>query len=139
MINSTCFLDGSQGSFDNLFATLIKLSNFSGHKINFLNLMLFGLVLKSKGVSNLFQISVSLGKLKQIEGVLNCWHTRNHSLSSNICVIKTLLLPQLLYLFSVLSIKIPKYVLELDKMFYKFIWNGGNDIFILKTGVKKVY
>ena len=68
-------------------------------------------------------------KLKQIEGVLNCWYTRNLSLISNICVIKTLLLPQLLYLFSVLCIEIPKYVLELDKMFmfYKFIWNGGND------------
>ena len=33
--DSTCFLDGSQGSFDNLFATLIKFSNFSGHKIIF--------------------------------------------------------------------------------------------------------
>ena len=66
-------------------------------------------------------------KLKQIEGILNFWHTRNLSLISNICVIKTLLLPQLPYLFSVLCIKIPKYVLELDKMFYQFIWNGGND------------
>ena len=46
-------------------------------------------------------------KLKQIDGVLNCWHTRNLSLISNICVIKTLLLPQLLYLFSVRCIKIP--------------------------------
>ena len=33
--DSTCFLDGSQGSFDNLFATLIKFSNFSGHRIIF--------------------------------------------------------------------------------------------------------
>ena len=49
-------------------------------------------------------------------------------------MIKALLLPQLLYLFSVLCIKIPKYFFkELDKMFYKFIWNGGND------RVKRVY
>ena len=41
-------------------------------------------------------------------------------------------LPQLLYLFSVLCIKIPKcFFKELDKMFYKFIWNGGN----VKTGL----
>ena len=34
--DSTCFFfDGSQGSFDNPFATLIKLSYFSGHKIIF--------------------------------------------------------------------------------------------------------
>ena len=46
-------------------------------------------------------------KLKQIEGTLNCWRSRNLSLVGKICVIKTLLWPQLLYLFSVLSIKIP--------------------------------
>jgi len=67
-------------------------------------------------------------KLKQIEGILNCWRTRNLSLIGKICVIKTLLLPQLLYLFSVLCIKIPKYFFKkLEKMFFKFIWNGGND------------
>ena len=33
--DSTCVLDGSQGSFDNLFATWITFSNFSGHKIIF--------------------------------------------------------------------------------------------------------
>ena len=152
--DSTCFLDGSQGSFDNLFGTLIKFSNFSGHKIIFfLNLMLFGLVLKrglktfpfsdqgltwkinhfktlgihfSLKIGSMFDLNYKT-KLKKIDGVLNCWHTRNFSLISNICVIKTLLLPQLLYLFSVWCIKIPKSVLKLDKMFYKFIWNGGND------------
>ena len=63
-------------------------------------------------------------KLKQIEGVLNCWYTQNLSLISIICVIKTLLLPQLLYLFIFsLGIEIRKYVLELDKMFmfYKYL------------------
>ena len=49
-------------------------------------------------------------KLKQIEGVLNWWHTRNLSLICKICVIKTFLLPQ--YLFSLLCIKIPKYFLK---------------------------
>ena len=67
-------------------------------------------------------------KLKQIEGTLNCWRTRHLSLIGKICVIKTLLLPQLLYLFSVLSIKIPNYFFkQLNKLFFKFIWNGGND------------
>ena len=67
-------------------------------------------------------------KLNQIESLLNCWRARNLSLIGKICVIKTLLLPQLLYLFSVLCIKIPKkFFNDLDKMFYRFIWNGGRD------------
>ena len=57
-------------------------------------------------------------KLKQIQGILNCWRARNLSMIGKICVIKTLLLPQLLYLFTVLCIRIPKhYFKELDKMF----------------------
>ena len=126
---------------------------FLAIKLFFLNLMLLGLVLKrvlktfpfsdqgltrkinhfktlgihfSLKIGSMFDLNYKT-KLKQIDGVLNCWHTWNLSLISNICVIKTLLLPQLLYLFSVRCIKIPKSVLELDKMFYKFIWNGGND------------
>jgi hypothetical protein len=43
-------------------------------------------------------------------------------------VIKSLLLPQLLYLFSVLCIPIPKiFFKKLNTLFFKFIWNGGND------------
>ena len=45
-----------------------------------------------------------------------------------VTVIKSLLLPQLLYLFSVLCINIPKtFFKKLNYLFYKFIWNGGND------------
>ena len=38
-------------------------------------------------------------KLKQIEVILNIWRARNLSLIDKICVIKSLLLPQLIYLF----------------------------------------
>jgi hypothetical protein len=45
-----------------------------------------------------------------------------------VTVIKSLLLPQLIYLFSVLCTNIPKtFFKKLDHLFYKFIWNGGND------------
>ncbi len=67
-------------------------------------------------------------KLKQIEGTLNCWRTRSLSLIGKNFVIKTLMLPQLIFLFSVLSFKIPKaFFNQLNKLFFKFIWNGGND------------
>ena len=97
--------------------------------------MLFGLVLKrglktfpfsDQGKTLGIHFSLKIGsmfdlnfktKLKQIEGVLNCWHTRNLSVISNICVIKTLLLPQLLYLFSVRCIKIPNLFWSLIKCF----------------------
>ena len=43
-------------------------------------------------------------------------------------MIKSLLLPQLLYLFSVLCIPIPKtFFKKLNTLFFKFIWKGGND------------
>ena len=67
-------------------------------------------------------------RLKRMQQTLNCWRMRNLSLIGKICVLKSLVLPQLLYLFSVLSIKLPqKFFNELNSMFFKFIWNGGKD------------
>ena len=67
-------------------------------------------------------------KLTNIEQILACWRSRNLSLIGKITVIKTLLLPQLLYLFSVLCIPIPKaFFRKLSTVLFKFIWNGGND------------
>ena len=158
--DSTCFIDGSQESFDNLFGTLNKFAQCSGCKINLskseaiwigakkgtLNFPYSnqGLTWKTTDFKTLgIHFSLKTGsmfhlnykpKLKQIDSILNCWRARNLSLIGKICVIKTLLLPQLLYLFSVLCIKIPKYFFkEIDKMFYKFIWNGGKD------RVKRIY
>ena len=53
------------------------------------------------------------GKLKQNEQILNCWRARNLTLLGKICVVKSLLLPQVLYLFSALCIKIPKSFLNI--------------------------
>ena len=67
-------------------------------------------------------------KLHQIEQTLNCWWCRSLSLLGKVTVIKSLLLPQLLYLFSVLCISIPKiFFKKLNGLFFKFVWNGGND------------
>ena len=62
-----------------------------------------------------------------MQQILNCWRSKN-SLIGKITVIKSLLLPQPLYLFSVLCIPIPKsFFKKLNTLFLKFIWNGGND------------
>ena len=62
-------------------------------------------------------------KLKSIENTLNCWRARNLSLVGKICVIKTLLLPQLLYFFSVLCIKLP------NKFFRQFMCNDYSNLY----------
>ena len=152
--DSVCFLDGSHDSFVHLFDTFDKFARCSGCKINLLKSEAIwigckkgssecpfsnrGLIWKqnqfkslgihfSINVKDIFDLNYKV-KLKQIEGTLNCWRTRNLSLVGKICVIKTLLLPQLIFLFSVLSIKIPKLFFDqLNKLFFKFIWSGGND------------
>ena len=137
-----------------LFENLDKFSNCSGCKINLKKseaiwigarrgslhfpMLDKGLVWKTNNFKTLgihfslnsnsmFDLKYKV-KLKQIEGTLNCWRSRNLTIMGKICVIKTLFLPQLLFLFSVLSIKIPNsFFKQLEKLFCKFIWNGGND------------
>ena len=148
------FLDGSQESFTQLFETLNVFSKFSGCKLN-LNTTEAVWIGSKRGCldfpacgegiswktnhSKTLGISLSLNinsifdlnykvKLKQIEQTINCWRMRNLSLIGKICVIKTLVLPQLLYLFSVLCMKIPpSFFKDLNRIFYRFIWNGGRD------------
>ena len=158
--DTTCFLDGSDESFQNLFSTLDTFGICSSCKINlsksdaiwigskrgtnyfpysdkglFWNTSTF----KTLGIvfhldtKYMFDLNYKV-KLKQIKQTLNCWRARNLSLVGKICVIKTLLLPQLLYQFSVLCIKTLKTFFDsLNKLFFKFIWNGGNDRVKRKT------
>ena len=60
--DSACFLDGSQDSFDNLFATLDKFANCSGCKINLSKSEAIWIGAKRDLLIVLFQIRVSLGK-----------------------------------------------------------------------------
>ena len=152
--DSVCFLDGSDNSFSQLFETLDNFGKYSGCKIN-LNKTEAVWIGSKKGcqdvpyniqgiswkTSNFKCLGVNFSldlrllyclnykeRLKKIEQTINCWRMRNLSLIGKICVIKTLVLPQLIYLFSVLCIKIPRlFYTKLNGMFYSFIWNGGRD------------
>ena len=132
--DSTFFLNGSPNSFTHLFDTLKKFSDSSGCKINLSKLEALWIgaskgslcfPFSDKGLSWNMDRFITLGinfslnlksmfdlnykvKLKQMEGTLNCWRSRNLSIIGKACVIKSLLLPQLLFLFSVVCIKIPK-------------------------------
>ena len=82
----------------------------------------------SLNLNTLFDLNFKT-KLHQIEQTLNCWRARGLSLIGKICVIKSLMLPQLLYLFSVLCIKIPEsFFKTLNKLFFHFNLSGGKDI-----------
>ena len=146
--DSTCFIDGSENSFQSLFDTIDFFSESSGCKLNISKseaiwieshpfsengLKWNKLTFKTLGINfslntkQLYHLNHKV-KLKSIESILNCWRARNLSLVGKVCVIKTLLLPQLLYFFSVLCIKIPKsFFKQLNTLLFKFIWNGGND------------
>ena len=152
--DTTCILQGDLGSFRELFSILDKFASFSGCKINlskseaihigslkgtdFCPFEEAGLrwrtnTFKTLGINfslninSLYELNF-IPQLHQIEQTLNCWMHRNLSLLGKVTVIKSLLLPQLLYLFSVLCINIPKiFFKKLNHLFFKFIWNGGND------------
>ena len=152
--DTTCFLNGDSESITNLFNTLDSFSKFSGCKVNILKsegiwlgslkgsqekpYAQKGLVWKQSTFSCLgIQFSLDLnrlfdlnfnGRLCKIEQLLNCWRSRWLSLIGKVTVIKTLVVPQLLFLFMTLCINIPeKFYKKLETLFFKFIWSGGND------------
>ena len=63
------------------------------------------------------------GRLNKMETLLNIWRTRNLSLKGKITIMKTLILPQIQFLFSM--IYIPQDVLEtIDKMLFNYLWDN---------------
>lgn len=153
--DSVCFLDGSVTSFFVLFEFLDKFGKYSGCKINFNKTEAVWIGSKkgcpyvphvrqkiisvknsefkclgvnfSLNTNLIFEMNYKV-KLKRIEQTINCWRMRNLSLIGKVCVIKSLVLPQLIYLFSVLCIRIPpSFFKELNRIFFKFIWSGGRD------------
>ena len=116
---------GSDASFRSLFNTIDKFTESSGCKLNIskseaiwigssqgsqshpfsdTGLKWNKTTFKTLGihfslnVNQLYDLNHKI-KLISIENTLNCWRARNLSLVGKICVIKTLLLPQLLYFF----------------------------------------
>ena len=131
------FLQGDLGSFQALFSVLDKFASFSGCKINLSKSEAIHIgSLKGTGfcpfeedglrwrtnsfktlginfslnINSLYELNF-IPKLRHIEQTLNWWRHRNLSLLDKVTVIKSLLLHQLLYLFSVLCIHVPIFFL----------------------------
>ena len=65
-------------------------------------------------------------KLEKVKEILNCWKYRRLTLFGKITVRKSLVVSQLVYLFSPLRSN-NKILHEINDLFYSFLWNGKSD------------
>jgi len=61
--------------------------------------------------------------LDKIKKLLNLWSSRGLSLSGKVTVIKSLVIPKFVYMRSLMSVA-DDFVKELNRLIYKFLWNG---------------
>ena len=76
--------------------------------------------------------------LIKIKNLLNQWSKRKLSLSGRITVIKSLAISKFVHLFISLPAPPLDLIKELDKLFYKFLWNSGPDRIKRKIIVKNI-
>jgi hypothetical protein len=64
-------------------------------------------------------------RILDVQNVLNIWFSRNLSLKGKVTILKSLILPKLLYVASVLPVPID-IMTVVDNMIIKFFWNNGS-------------
>ena len=70
--------------------------------------------------------------LDKIKKLLNLWSCRGLSLYGKVTVIKTLVIPKFVYICSLLPVA-DEFVKELNRLVYKFLWNGPDKTIRLST------
>ena len=65
-------------------------------------------------------------KLEKVQNILSCWKLRRQTLIGKITVLKSLVASQLIYILTPLCTNV-HIIKEVNKLFYKFIWNGKGD------------
>ena len=65
-------------------------------------------------------------KLTKVSNSLGCWELRRLSLLGKITVLKSLIVSQLVYIFSPLP-KNQRVLEEINTLFFNFLWNGNRD------------
>ena len=63
-------------------------------------------------------------RIKNMETTINIWKCRSLSLKGKITIIKTLILPQVQFLFSMVYVG-EKIINRIEKLLYSFIWNNN--------------
>ena len=66
-------------------------------------------------------------RLKDVQKIINLWSFRSLSLFGKVTIIKSFLIPKLLYVSSILET--PQQIIkDMEKMIYKFLWNGPDKV-----------
>lgn len=67
-------------------------------------------------------------KIASIQSVIRTWSTRNLSLRGKVIVIRSLLMSKLQYLISVLGIPDNSIIHRINRIVYKYLWNGSEKL-----------
>ena len=66
-------------------------------------------------------------RLKDVQKIINLWSSRSLSLFGKVTIIKSFLIPKLLYVSSILET--PQQIIkDMERMIYKFLWNGPDKV-----------
>ena len=66
-------------------------------------------------------------KLREVEKLLQVWGCRNLTLFGKIVIIKSLVIPKFVYLFSNIQDPPKRFTDELQRLLFNFLWNGKTD------------
>ena len=152
--DATIFTEGDNTSFTNIFNLLGTFGRVSGCKMNLSKTQAIWIGSKRDSTDKPFEnqgiqwnpnvftclginIAVDLQLLFQLNftprldklgRLVQIWSSRKLTLIGKVTVIKTFLLPQFLYLFSVLPVHIPKaFYKKIESTLYKFLWSNKKD------------
>ena len=66
-------------------------------------------------------------KIQSAQRLLSDWSFRSLSLLGKVCVVKTLVLPIFVQIFTVLPTPSEQVLKDIEKMFFEFIWDKKGD------------
>jgi exonuclease III len=148
--DTTFYIQPDKKSIEETFETLTKFSRITGLKINKekTEILILGRTDINKLESNLQQyvknmvkmLGVSIGKDKyrviqenfdpiyeKIQNSLKFWKSKGLSIQGRITILKTMVVPKLIYALNVLPTPPPGKIKEIEDSFYKFIWKDKPD------------
>ena len=78
-----------------------------------------------------------IDRINNMETLLNIWRSRNLSLKGKITIMKTIILPQIQFLFSM--IYIPDEILDkIDKLLFNYLWDSKRSKIKRTTIIAKI-
>jgi len=99
--------------------------NFSpGMKMTFDKIKVLGVTLPTNGkIEDLIKLNFEEKKQK-IKDIVHSWSKRNLTLFGKVTIIKSLIIPQITYLLSILPNPDISYFKEIDKVIFSFLWDN---------------